>query len=245
VAFSSQPTNYNIIESNNSLPLEEILTTINQTAFSIAPNPKDPLLIQMRFKSELWEMYKNVPDIIKNTIGNAAYTKPTSIPTIHNQPLSTFSGKIVFILDIVNSSPTLQKYIQDKTEASKKFNNYFADNTSNDFSGIYTIANPQLLQAQTAPPTIKEGIFVQYTNKNGNNNQLQESYPDISTSSKIANPVDPSPFIRDYGINILPYRFYMDDTGLTNYEELFSKNGNVAFLPMSTLLLYLKNRKIV
>lgn len=247
VAFSSQPTNYNVIESNNSLPLAEVLTMVNQTAFISVPNPKDPLLIQMRFKSELWEMYHNVPDIIQKSIGNGVYIAgpETTSASIHHSQLSLFAGKIILILDIVNSSPTLQKYIQDKTDSSKNFNKYFADRTTNDYSGIYSIPNTQLLQAQTAPPTIKENIYVQYTNKTGNEKQMQESHPDISTSSKIANITDPSPFIRDYGINILPYRFYMDDTGLTNYEELFSKNGNVAFLPMSTLLLYLKNRKIV
>jgi hypothetical protein len=243
VAFSSQPMNYNIIESNNSLSLEEVLTTVNQTAFISAPNPKDPLFIQMRFKSDLLDMYNSVPAVIQHCIGNALYIKPESTKTIHIQPLSTFAGKIVLILDMVNSSPTLKKYTEEKNDAAKKFNNYFADKTSNDFSGIYAITNPLLLNVTTSPPNIKEGIFVQYTNKDGNDNQFQESFPDISTSSKIANPEDPTPFIRDYGINILPYRFYMDDKGLSNYEELFSNNGNVAFIPMSTLILYLKNRK--
>jgi hypothetical protein len=240
VAFSSQPTNYNIIESNNSLPLEEILTTINQTAFINVPNPKDPLFIQMRFKTELWDMYKNVPAIIQNCIGNALYKKSINQNTNTRPPLSDFAGKITLILDVVNSSPTLKTYTEDKTDASTKFNNYFAIHTSTDYSGVYSITNSLLLQAQTSPPTIqKDGIYVQYNNKNGNMNQLQESFPDISTSSKIANPEDPTRFIRDYGINIIPYRFYMDDKGLSNYEELFSNNGNVAFIPMSTLILYI------
>jgi hypothetical protein len=61
------------------------------------------------------------------------------------------------------------------------------------------------------------------------------SIPDL-TSKNEQNP-SVFKFIKDYGIQVVPYRFYKDDKNLKEYELLFAENGQVAFMPLSKAIL--------
>ena len=59
------------------------------------------------------------------------------------------------------------------------------------------------------------------------------SIPNVENAKTSANP-SIIPFLRDYGVQVVPYRFYRDDQGLTEYEQLFNENGHSAFLPLAS-----------
>ena len=65
VALSSLDNNY-LIETYNYLHLSEIFTELNNLAFSVqsCPNPKDPLIINLRIMSNNKEMYNTIADLL-------------------------------------------------------------------------------------------------------------------------------------------------------------------------------------
>lgn len=80
-------------------------------------------------------------------------------------------------------------------------------------------------------------VTVQYYNclTCGNNvNQFTESFPDFSIYNN-KNPLkaDILSLVMNYGVNILPARFYIDDTGLADYESIFESFG---FVTMAEIL---------
>lgn len=62
------------------------------------------------------------------------------------------------------------------------------------------------------------------------------SIPDLTTIKTATNP-SVFKFIKDYGIQVVPFRFYKDDSQLKAYELLFAENGQVAFMPLSKAIL--------
>jgi hypothetical protein len=172
---------------------------------------------------------------------------------IHKKPLSFFNGKIIMIADLVNSDPIfsnllLNKNSVDYSELVKKYNNIFTDYTVQDFTnpGINTISNSRLAKLQYRPPTlVNKGITtVNYMNCETCKNtitQFTQSFPDFSIFNRNnSSKTDIKNFITNYGVNILPFRFYIDDNNLADYEKLFNKLGNCAFIKMSSLLHHYK-----
>lgn len=62
------------------------------------------------------------------------------------------------------------------------------------------------------------------------------SIPDLPAIKTAPNP-SVFKFIKDYGIQVVPFRFYKDDPQLKEYELLFAENGQVAFMPLSKAIL--------
>jgi hypothetical protein len=62
------------------------------------------------------------------------------------------------------------------------------------------------------------------------------SIPDFVTPTSAVNP-SVFKFIADYGVQVVPFRFYSDDAQLEEYELLFANNGSVAFMPLSKAIL--------
>lgn len=61
------------------------------------------------------------------------------------------------------------------------------------------------------------------------------SIPNFSDSKTHPNP-DVYSFIKDYGIQVVPFRFYKDDMELIEYEKFFSDNGHTAFISLATAI---------
>jgi len=172
---------------------------------------------------------------------------------IHKKPLSFFNGKIIMIADLANSDPIFSKLLLNKisvdySELVNKYNNIFTDYTVKYFihPGINTMSNSQLAKLQYRPPTLVNNDIttVNYMNcetcKN-NITQFTQSFPDFSIFNRNnSSKTDLKNFITNYGVNILPFRFYIDDNNLADYERLFNKLGNCAFIKMSSLLHYYK-----
>lgn len=62
------------------------------------------------------------------------------------------------------------------------------------------------------------------------------SIPDFVNPKSAVNP-SVFKFIADYGVQVVPFRFYRDDAQLEEYELLFANNGHVAFMPLSKAIL--------
>jgi hypothetical protein len=67
VATSTIDSNF-VKETYNSVPFSEVMNIITNYAFanSTAPNPKDPIILHLRFKSSNKKMYQNFANLLKS-----------------------------------------------------------------------------------------------------------------------------------------------------------------------------------
>jgi hypothetical protein len=212
-------------ESSNSLALNDVLNKISTAAFSsVSPNPEDPLFLFLRFKTTNPVVYKIIKQMIDTNLNGTFYTNPINKDT----KLYDLKQKTILIMDNM-----YYLGLQKTPIALTEYKTYIFPYV-NAFCGTIDFpltTNVSILnQASISPQIHEDGITTDIT-------KWQISIPES------INATNPSvrPFIIDYGINIIPYRFYLNDDELANYEELFSENGAVAFISMSTAVLYMKS----
>ena len=63
--------------------------------------------------------------------------------------------------------------------------------------------------------------------------------PDANTNKKYIKNPDYKQFVKDYGCQIVPYKFYNKDTQLTEYEKFFNDNKS-ACVPMALAVNYFR-----
>jgi len=176
--------------------------------------------------------------------------------------LSEFKNKIVLIADTQNSNELFLKMFSpeapldntntDYTDLKKKYFTYFSIATWTTFDGLgpltvlNSVPNSTTLKLPVRPPVVIDISASPVKVKHQNcvigasaDKQFTQSFPDFSIFN-LNNPLkkDIISFVIDYGINILPIRFYIDDNGLADYDELFGKFG---FIAISEVLM--KNKK--
>ena len=111
VVATSTSDNYHIKETFNYLDFSDVLKTIIDNAFSTsgAPNPKDPIIIHLRIKSENQKMYKNFAKLLEkhnDYFMGKSYSYENSknnlITNFGATPLSELMSKISIIVDRSN-----------------------------------------------------------------------------------------------------------------------------------------------
>lgn len=230
VGFSySSGNGYMMNSSDPPVPFDDVLKKI--ALFTT----DDPIFIQIRIKSAKPDMVQKVVTSIRNIIGvqNIWNANGSSIrqSQIYSQPLNTFMKKKIFIADFVNSDPEF-KTLTDPFYLST---NPLLDINIPCMSYTDTLKAP-IKAISLSTSDNKNGTVI---NSNGSSLSLKEAFPPFDYLN-ISNPFSYQlrDFITNHGINILPYRFYIDDTNLEEYEKLFSKTTNCPFIPMSSLLVY-------
>jgi hypothetical protein len=245
VATSVDPT-YNVLNTENSILLDNVLTSAIANAFSSpCPNFNDPLFINLRIKSSNTDIYAAVAASLDNSIQQKIYNdpkvnvyiNPTTVinpakKVTKNTPISDILGKVIISIDrtifpnyvnytsICNSKSTsscydLKNYINIENGSQDMIHN---------FTDIISSAQNTLVN------------IVDY-NKN---------ITDVKTLSCIEPPISysinsiPNPNYGDYilkygGRQIVPYRFYKNDSNLDDYESFFNIH-NGAFVPLSIAL---------
>jgi len=232
VAYSTDPTNKSI-DTQNKILLDVVLTNAVVYGFNTpSPNSNDPLFIQLRIKSNNTDIYKMVAKSIKDSIGSRLYDKKINSTTKY----SDIIGKVVLIID---------KTIR------YDYTNYVScpsDNNNNTCIDLITVTNiesgsellrlstyNEVLNKMTTPPIVKDD------NINTDTKYLQLVVPPIDNMN-LKNPVDITPFVRDYGCQMIAYRFYILGDELDSYEEFFKDNG-YGIVPMALALQHLAKKQ--
>ena len=93
-------------ESKNTLPFDSVMEEVFKSALTTSgcPNSKDPLFINLRVRSPDTAIYPGITQSMSNNFGSALHTNFIDPLTL---PLSKLAGKVVFVLDILNSDKTL------------------------------------------------------------------------------------------------------------------------------------------
>lgn len=232
VAYTSDST-YKTIESKNSVLLDDVLSLIVSNAFSnVSPNRLDPLFIHLRIKSSKTtdnDIYKNVAkslSTIKESIYNETYVNN------NNTKLKDIMGKIIIIMD-----NTINYNYKNYTNCNKNekncydFKKYINLESGNGFINIERYSD--ILKQKTTPPRIIRDINTDIKN-------MKMALPDYNMKN-ISNP-KLEPFISDYGIQIVTYRYYKKDNNLTQCENIFNEQ-KFGIVPLATMVKYLNKKK--
>lgn len=229
VAYSSQ-TNFSKIESNSTLAIKDVFDKIATQAFGPPVlNSGDPLFIQLRIKTNKNELYPFIASAIKTSFGPSLYSnKINGGKTL----LSDVMGKVVIVLDTIY----VPEYKNFLCEASDTNCVNLSDVVSID-SGTTNFKSTNyltLLDQPKIPPNVlsEDGTKTDIT-------QWQMVTPEIGVKQSSYNP-DFVPFYRDYGVQIVPIRFYIRDDNCAKYEKLFTTLGKTAFVSMSKITKYMK-----
>jgi len=227
VATSNDP-NY-VIGSSNKILLTEVLGNIVTHAFiAPTPNPGDPLFLQLRIKSNNNDIYGLISSIISSKITNKLYNGNVTPHTM----MSDIMGKIILIVD-KTVAPNYSLY-PDCTKIAKGATCHSLATQVNMVAGgdsLLTYCYSDIMDMSNTPPHVNDdNTTVKFF---GGFNIPTVATPDIDNSN-LANPM-PAPFYLNHAVNILLYRYYLNDSGLIAYEKMFSAAG-YAIVPMGTMM---------
>lgn len=109
VVSSSTNNDYHIKETFNNVDFANVMDTIRNYAFSggTSPNPTDPVIIHLRFKSNNQKMYSNLANIFKSNTDimlGKQYSYEAQGKNLSNLKLLTMQNKIILIVDRTNTA---------------------------------------------------------------------------------------------------------------------------------------------
>lgn len=107
VVSTSTSDSYYVKETFNSVNFSSVMDTIRNYAFSgsTCPNPTDPILINLRCKSNNQEMYSKLADIFSSNTDimlGPEYSYEASGTNLGNTPLMSLQNKVILIMDRSN-----------------------------------------------------------------------------------------------------------------------------------------------
>jgi hypothetical protein len=150
VGTSSQLNNFRHTESFNHLDFMEVCKTINERAFSIAPNQNDPLLINLRIKSDNSnkEFIKRIIDCIKqfgDRLLEPEYNYEFGGQNLGMVPIKKFMGKVIIMVDVSNT--VVKNGCNAKTESEYCLHQYINIGSTSPFMHVLNYE----LQVKNAP----------------------------------------------------------------------------------------------
>lgn len=216
IVATSTSGNYFVKETFNSVNFSDVMSTIQNYAFSngTSPNPNDPIILHLRFMSNNQQMYSNLANIFKSydsRMLGSQYSFENNGHNLGNVPLISLMGKIILIVD--------------------KTNNAFLENTAF-LEYVNMTSNSVFMRALTYynvknAPDLNELISF---NKTGMTIALPDSGP---------NPSNPSGLLcRAAGCQMVAIR-YQNVDNLLEENALFFDEGGYAFVLKPANLRYI------
>jgi len=203
VVATSTGDNYFVKETYNSVPFDNILQIIETTAFRIGsvPNPDDPIILHIRFKSSNQNMYTNLAKLLEkydSILLGKEYSYEYQNKNLGGVPILKFRKKVIIICDINNPS-----FLE-----CKEFHEY-VNMTSN---SIFMRALRYYDVAYS--PNIDELTSF-------NKQSMTICMPDVGS-----NPPNPSSLLaRTLGCQLIAMRYQLNDTYLQENENFFNTEG--------------------
>jgi len=239
VAYSTDTT-FSSLNTQNSILLHEVLTTIGIYGFiAPSPNPMDPLFVHLRIKSTSDDIYSRIAQNIHTTIKPLLYSDSNGniIKVDGNTILKNIIGKIIIIIDrsFAPNYATITNpncFDSNKKSAScYNLKNYVNMESGGDTIRKYSYSN-MTSQMYSTPNIMDDGINTDVKN-------LKMVTPDLITNifGMVSNP----PYYNipiNYGVQFMAYPFYIVDTNLGGYESIFSNFG-AAIVPLSDMIKYI------
>lgn len=211
VGTSAQLNNFHHTESFNHLDFMEVCKQINERAFSIAPNQDDPLLINLRIKSENpdKEFIKRIIDCIK-TFGDRLlapeYNYEFGGQNLGMIPIQKFMGKVIVMVDV--SNPVAKNGCNAKNDSAYCLHQYINIGSTSPFMHVLKYE----LQVKNAP-NMQELI-------EHNKKCMSIVFPDPPYETNINFHV-----AKIFGCQLIGMMPLIKDDNLKKYNEVFAEAG--------------------
>lgn len=207
VVSTSSGSSYYVKETYNYVAFDDVMTIINNYAFSqsTAPNPQDPIIFHLRFMSNNQKMFSTLAKLFENY--DSLFLGPEySFESDKNSakqnfgaiPLLSLRGKIVVIVDNTNKSFSTNQDFYEYVNLTS--NSIFMRGLN-----YYNVKNtPDITELQT------------YNKQN-----MTISMPDISAA-----PINPSAIIcRETGCQMIGMCYQVNDVFLQENNQFFDQGG--------------------
>lgn len=248
--------------ASNSLPLTTVLNELASAAFNGAtsPNSGDPLFVNLRIKTNDSSVYPTVAAALGNAFGSALYSSRI-LP--HRITLESLIGRVVFVLDTLNSAPGFASRCDNSYASCAAVQQVrslagllcgtaafplttAAVQMGTSFSPVLPVdPGAEIAAAAAAPARLAPGNgrappgAVTVTNPTSVAVERDSSATRWRcTVPDFAAPAnsDVATLVARWGIQITPQCFWRDDDELAAYESLFQDNGGAAFLALSSAI---------
>jgi hypothetical protein len=211
-------------QSYNSLPISMVLKELNNIAFSqtagICPNPKDPLLLHFRIKTNDVNILNILASEIAENLGDKLlpieYMRECSGTNITKRPIKDFIGKVVIMVEKNSTANSMPLLYQSKN--MWELTNVTTNSVFIHESRYMDIKNSNDLETMT----------------NFNKQNMTLVLPDLSVSN--INYISTVP--QALGCQLMAMNFQNVDQNLLTYNELFEKKES-AFVPKPNELIYI------
>lgn len=223
IAVSSD-INYALLDTKNSISLDDALTTVATNAFSQnSPNSDDPIFINLRIKSRDSNVYQAVAKSIDANIKTIGYTGKISKTT----RLSEVMRKVVIIVDNT-IQPGYTEYAECKTGNTSCYGlvNYTNIESGSEYLNLYRYTD--LLNHSN------EIVLLKDDNIHTTATRMKMAIPDSVLNT--SNPAYKEFVIKHACQNVL-YQFHIVDKNLLDYEEFFNDTMG-GTVPLSVSLPY-------
>jgi hypothetical protein len=213
VVAVSSTNNYFEKGSYNYVTFDDAISTIQNNAFTggNCPNPKDPLFIHLRIKSNHVDIYKTISSILTTRLDNKMLSNTYSYEyggnNLGSVPLKDLLGYAIIIVD--KSNP-----IFEKTELDEFVN---------------IASNSVFLRNLTYSNVVYSNDMSDLINNNKRNMTICK--PDLS---RTANNYNVSA-VMQYGVQFPSMCFQINDTNLQVYNNVFNQSGKAFVLKPDAL----------
>lgn len=211
-------------QSYNSIPVSQVLMELKNIAFSetsgICPNPKDPLLLHFRIKTNNENILNLLAEEIASKLGEQLlqieYMREANGTNITKRPIKDFIGKVVIMVEKNSKSNVMPLLYQSKT--MWELTNVTTNSVFIHEKRYMDIKNSNDLETVT----------------NFNKQNMTLVLPELSVSN--ANYISTIP--QALGCQLMAMNFQNVDQNLLTYNELFEKKES-AFVPKPNELIYI------
>ena len=223
VAVSSDK-NYVLLDTKNSISLDEALATVATNAFSqTSPNNNDPIFVNLRLKSRDSNIYQAVAKSIDANLKTVAYTGNITKDT----KLNEIMRKVVIVMD-KTIQPDYRQYAECKSGKTSCFSiiNYMNLESGSEYLNLYKYTD--LLNHANNMVLLKDdNVRTTATN-------MKMAVPD-----RVLNTANPAfkEFVIKHGCQNVLYQFHIVDDTLIEYEEFFNDMMG-GIVPLSVVLPY-------
>lgn len=227
VVSYTKDKSYSSRETDNTVVLDSIFTTISSNAFVASiPNPKDPLFVHLRVKSNNTKALKYIAASINNTFAktNKLYRYKINGETT----LGDIIGKIVVIIDNTNiyNFNKITKCTKDETNCYD-LSNYISSKSNSEYFKKQKFID--ILESSHKVPSLDD-------NGISDVKKINIGLPDVTDNNGLfSNNNTDNPDIREliykHGVQIAGYKYYLPDEKFLEQEEFFNffKSGIVPF----------------
>ena len=232
VAYSTDSTYTTMTSSSEILLADALRCVVNNGFAGVAPNPTDPLFIQLRVRTNDKNLYNLIGMTVANTLGERLYEDKVTMDT----DFSSLKGHVILVydksqepsyMDIANYPRCEDKY--DDGESCFRLTKFINVESGTDI--LRTYSNSIMFGQLFTPVTING-----YGTGTTTVSNWRIVTPDDADSATNMNAIS---IMERFSAQFILQKYYICDSQIKTYEKFFSDHGT-SFVPLSSVISYIQ-----